>query len=122
MKIYNWQQPDWPNFHYDLTELYEKLLSISEKIGLISGKFGHLNKGLRSETLINLLVEEAVKTSEIEGEHISRIDIRSSIKNQLGLNQKAIPIHDKRARGIAELLLDVRDTFNQPLSIEKLFD
>lgn len=122
MKIYNWQQPDWPNFRYDISKSYEKLLSIAEKMGLISGKLEHLTENLQSEAIINLMVEEAVKTSEIEGEHISRLDIRSSIKNQLGLNKKTIPVHDKRAQGIAELLLDGRNTFKQPLAEVKLFD
>ncbi len=122
MKVFNWQQPDWPHFRYDISKSYEKLLSISEKMGLISGKLEHLTENLQSEAIINLMVEEAVKTSEIEGEYISRLDIRSSIKNQLGLNQKAIPVHDKRAQGIAELLLDVRDTFKQALTQVKLFD
>ena len=63
-----------------------------------------------------------LKRSEIEGEHISRLDIRSSIKNKLGLNPKIVHVHDKRAQGIAELMLDVRNTFKQPLTEAKLFD
>src|SRR5579862_7791448 len=122
MKVYNWQKPDWPNFQYDISQSYESLLSISEKMGLISGKLEHLTENLKSEMIINLMIEEAVKTSEIEGEHISRLDVRSSIKNQLGINQKTTPVHDKRAQGIAELLLDARDTFKQPLTEMKLFN
>ncbi len=122
MKKYNWQQADWPNFHYDISRIDESLLSISEKIGFVSGKFEHLSAHLQTETMIDLMVEEAVKTSEIEGEHISRLDVRSSIKNKLGLNQKIAPVHDKRAQGIAELMIDVRKSFAQPLSETKLFD
>ncbi len=122
MRTYNWQQSDWPNFRYDVSGLHETLLSISEKMGLISGKVAHLSENLQTETMINLMVEEAVKTSEIEGEHISRIDVRSSIKNKLGLNPKMVPVRDKRAQGIAELMLDVRNTFKKPLTEEKLFD
>jgi len=122
MKIYNWQLPDWPDFRYDISSLYKTLLSISEKMGLISGKIAYLSEDIQIETMVNLIVEEAVNTSEIEGEYISRLDIRSSIKNQLGLNQKNVPVHDKRARGIAELMLDVRNTTKQALAKEKLFD
>lgn len=122
MNIYNWQQPDWPHFRYDITQSYEKLLSISEKMGLIGGKLAHLTKQLQHEAFVTLLVEEAVKTSEIEGEQINRVDVRSSIKNKLGLNPKLLPVHDKRARGIAELLLDARNTFQQSLTQTKLFD
>lgn len=122
MKSYNWQQPDWPYFQYNISALYKSLLSVVEKIGLISGKLEHLTENMQTEAMINFMVEEAVKTSEIEGEYISRLDIQSSIKNKLKLNQKIIPVHDKRAQGIAELMLDVRNTFKQPLTESKLFD
>lgn len=49
-------------------------------------------------------------------------NFRSSIKNKLGLNPKIIKVYDKRAQGIAELMLDVRKTFNQPPTEDKLFD
>lgn len=122
MSLYNWQQPDWPHFRYDLTSVQTHLLSISEKMGLINGKISHFNSQLQMETIINLMVEEAVKTSEIEGDFISRPDIRSSIRNKLGLNPSLIHIHDKRANGIAELMLTTRDTFDQPLDEATLFN
>ena len=122
MKKYNWQQPDWPNFKYDLTSLQDVLFSIAEKTGLINGKVSHLNEELRTEAILSLMVEEAVKNSEIEGEYISRPDIRSSIKNILGLNQNIVNVHDKRAQAISQMVLDVRHSYNQPLTEEKLFD
>lgn len=121
MNQYNWQQPDWPNFQYTLTGLEETLLAIAEKAGLIKGKLAHLADTQQTEALIDTLVEEAVKTSEIEGEYISRPDVRSSIKNKLGLVKPKIPIQDKRAQGMAELLLDVRDQFKESLTQKNLF-
>jgi Fic family protein len=106
MKPYNWQKPAWPYFQYDLSSIQEDLFAIAEKTGLIKGKLSHLSQSLQTETMIDLMVEEAVKTSEIEGEYISRPDIRSSIKNKLGLNTEFIKVHDKRAQGVAELMLD----------------
>ena len=119
---YNWQQSDWPNFRYDLSGIQQILFAIAEKSGQISGKLTHFTKNLQTEAMINLMVEEAVKTSEIEGEYISRIDVRLSIKNKLGLNRTPISVHDKRARGLVELMFDVRDTFRQPLTQNKLFE
>lgn len=121
MTQYNWQQPDWPEFRYDLAEIHETLLAIAEKSGLICGKLEHLSDDLQTEAMINIMVEEAVNTSEIEGEFISRIDVRSSIMNKLGLKSGA-RIHDKRAKGIAELMLDVRNTYKNNLTQSKLFD
>jgi len=122
MTTYNWQQSDWPHFKYDLTTLYEVLLAISEKTGAISGKINHLSKNLQTEALINLMVEEAIKTSKIEGEHLQDADVRSSIKNKLGLNPTSVSVPDKRAQGIAELMLNARKTFKQPLTEKKLFN
>lgn len=122
MNTYNWQKPDWPHFQYDLSDIQETLLSIAEKTGLISGKLSHLHKNLQTEAMIDLMVEEAVKTSEIEGEYISRPDVRSSIKNHLGLNQEVVRVHDKRAQGVVELMLDARNTFEEPITETKLFD
>ncbi len=85
MKTYNWQQPDWPHFRYDLSTLHEPLLTITEKMGYINGKLSHLDQSLQTDAMITFMVEEAVKTSEIEGEYINRLDVRSSIKINLGL-------------------------------------
>jgi len=120
MNTYNWQQKDWPHFRYDLSGMTDILLSIAEKMGLMSGKFSHLSETLQTEALIDLMVEEAIKTSKIEGESLHATDVRSSIKNKLGLNEKNLQVHDKRAQGIADLMLDVRKTFNEPLTEEKL--
>ncbi|MHB1222222.1 MAG: DUF4172 domain-containing protein [Gammaproteobacteria bacterium] len=69
---------------------------MSEKVGLINGKLSHLSADLRAEALTNTMVEEAIKTSKIEGEHINQDNVRSSIINKLGLSQNVIS-HDKRA-------------------------
>lgn len=122
MTNYNWQKPDWPKFQYDLSGIHKTLISIAEKTGFISGQLAYLAENLKTEALIDLMVEEAIKTSEIEGEYLSRLDVRSSIKNKLGLNQPLVKMHDQRAQGIAQLMLDTRKTFEQSLTQAKLFD
>ncbi len=122
MTIYNWQQKDWPHFRYDLTSIHEALIAIAEKSGLVSGKIAHLNQADKTEAQISLMMEEAVKTSEIEGEYISRPDVRSSIRNKLDLNPEKVHVHDKRAQGIVDMMFVVRDDFDRPLSDTMLFD
>jgi Fic family protein len=118
---YNWEQSDWPNFTYKATELEGLVLAFTEKVGRLGGLLDAMPQNLQSETLINLMVSEAIKTSEIEGEHLRRHDVLSSIQNNLGLNKTAEPIGDKRAEGIAELMLCVRKDWQLPLSEELLF-
>ena len=72
---YNWQQKEWPDFTYDLHEIEEKLYSFSEKTGLISGILKSLPENTQMEAVVEVMVAEAIKTSEIEGEFLSRKDV-----------------------------------------------
>jgi len=119
--IYNWQQPDWPDFKYDLTGIEDIMFSFAEEMGRVSGILNALSKDSQSDTLVNMMVSEAIKTSEIEGEYLNRQDVVSSIRNNLGLNRKPANVHDKRAHGIGSLMVDVRQTYREHLSKEKLF-
>jgi Fic family protein len=118
---YNWQQKDWPHFTYDLLEIEDDLFLFAEKAGHINGVLKALPEDAEMEAIIDTMVSEAIKTSEIEGEYLNRKDVRSSIKNNLGLNEKSEKVSDKKANGISELIIDVRKTYKEALTNEKLF-
>ncbi len=117
---YNWQQKDWPNFSYSTEDVEAQLYEFSERAGKINGLMEGLPEESRVETVIDLLVEEAIKTSEIEGEYLSRKDVISSIKKNLGLLPPVERVNDKRAEGIAELMTDAQKSYKEPLSAEKI--
>ncbi|CAI2716937.1 Fic family protein [Nitrospina watsonii] len=117
---YNWQQPDWPHFRYDLDGIEDALFAFAERAGRVSGLLEGLPESTRTEALIDLMVAEAIKTSEIEGEYLSREDVLSSIRNNLGLG-KSPQSKDKRAEGIGELMIDVRNTYADDLAQATLF-
>lgn len=120
---YNWQLTDWPNFLYELTATTEKnLFAFAERTGRVSGLIEGLTESTKMETVIEMMVSEAVKTSEIEGEYISRRDVKSSIRNNLGLSASKEQVNDKRAEGAAALMIAVRDQFAEPLSEKMLFE
>ena len=119
---YNWQQNDWPNFTYSTEEVEAQLYEFSERAGKINALVESLPEEIRVETVIELLVAEAIKTSEIEGEYLSRKDVMSSIKRNLGLVPLREKTNDKRAEGIAELMTDAQKNFNVPLSEEDLMN
>jgi Fic family protein len=117
---YNWQQPDWPEFHYDLSGIEEILFKLAEKTGRASGLLKGLTADAQLEATIEMMVVEAIKTSAIEGELLSRKDVMSSIRKNLGLETGHLS-GDKRAQGTAALMLAVRNSFAAPLSEETLF-
>ncbi len=119
---YNWQQKDWPNFTYSLQGVEDFLFQFAERTGHVSGLLKTLSEETQLETVINLMVAEAVKTSEIEGEFISRKDVLSSIKKNLGLIKTPVAVKDKRAAGASKLMIDVRNTFKETLTDKKIFE
>ncbi|MDO5980909.1 Fic family protein [Flavivirga spongiicola] len=119
---YNWQQKDWTKFSYDISKLEERIYAFAEKSGRISGILKTMSKEAHVQTTIDILVTEAIKTSEIEGEYLSREDVTSSIRNNLGLNIKAEQVKDEEAKGMATLITDVQNSYAETLTKEKLFD
>jgi len=119
---YNWQQKDWPNFQYQTSDIEDTLFDFAQRTGRISGVLEGLSETEQTEAMINLMVSEAIKTSEIEGEYLSRNDVMSSIRRNLGLNPELPPTKDKRAEGVAELMLAVRNDFSKPLTSKMLFE
>ena len=120
---YNWQLPGWPEFKYQKSDKAEKMLYVlSEKIAHFSGMMKAMPKELQMDSILQLMVSEAIKTSEIEGEFLNRPEVLSSIKNNLGLNQPREKVNDRRAQGIGQLMVTVRETFESPLTVEILFE
>jgi Fic family protein len=91
------------------------------KAGELKGIISALPEVISTETIIQIMVSEAIKTSEIEGEIINRIDVMSSIRKNLGLPISKEPI-DKNAIGLSQLIMDVRNTYKQPLTESKILE
>ncbi len=118
---YNWQQEDWPHFTFSLVTVEDSLLLIAEKLGRVSGILDGLPAETQQNVVIDCLLSEAIKTSEIEGEYPNRKDVLSSIRKNLGLQDSCVHLKDKSAAGLGELMTDVRSTYSKPLTEEKLF-
>lgn len=118
---YNWQQKDWKQFTYDKQRIDQYVAAFSEKVGVSKGILNVLSKEQRGQSMIDALVLEALKTSEIEGEYISREDVLSSVKRNIGVGTTKEPIKDIRAKGISAMLVHVHNSYQQTLSEETIF-
>ncbi len=114
--MYNWQHKYWPKFSYDISVINDTAMAFSHTTGEMTGTVQGLSTQAQMDALVRLMLEEALKTSAIEGEMLSREDVRSSIENNLGLHKQTKHIKDKRARAIAALMLDVRNNYHKKLS------
>jgi|TARA_B100000315_G_scaffold257169_1_gene305106 Fic family protein len=117
---YIWQKADWPRFTWDTEAVDQYAYTYALEASSLVGEVKHLSKAEKSDALIDLMVSEAVKTSQIEGEKFDREDVRSSIRNQLGLSATPENVRDPNANGVAALMISVRDHFAEPLTAERL--
>lgn len=118
---YNWQLSDWPDFKYNLDKVEDILFEFVERAGRLSGILQGLPEDAQTEAVIGIMVSEAIKTSEIEGEDLNREDVISSIRKNLGLAQDQARVQDKKAEGAAELMVDVSNSYPEKLTEAKLF-
>jgi len=115
---YNWQHKNWPKFTYDTSKIEDIVLEFALETGEVKGMVDGLAKEYQQETILQFMINEAIKTSEIEGEYHSREDVKSSIKKRLGIHSVLDNIRDVTAKGIAELMVEVRENYATLLSEE----
>lgn len=112
---YNWQLPDWPKFTFDDSVIDSLCMDFALEIGELKGIVDSLSTDIQQETILQFMISEAVKTSEIEGEFFSRQDVMSSIKKNLGIGDFG-QIKDKNAQGIGNLMVTVRNSYSEKLT------
>lgn len=120
--MYNWQEKDWRQFRFIENEFTEIALSFVALAGESQGHIQSQSNNNQAQSILTLLVNEAIKTSAIEGEFLSRNDLVSSIRKNLGYATPGYRIKDKRAEGIAALLVKAREDFDNDLSETQLFE
>lgn len=119
---YIWQHKDWPLFQYEEEDVADLLYHFYEKLGHVTAAIKALPEKVQSDMVVDIMVAEAVKSSQIEGEVLSLPDVKSSIRNNLGLNKVEEKVGDKRAGGMGKLMTEVRKSSSDPLAEEALFD
>lgn len=119
--IYLWQQPDWPHWRYDIRQLAGLLGRVRHAQGHLLGRMCDLGLGLRDQATLQVLSEDVLKTSEIEGERLNPDTVRSSIARRLGVDVGALAPADRHVDGVVDMVLDATGHFDQPLTAERLF-
>ncbi len=118
--VWNWQVPGWQDFRLDDAELgllEQRFLLTS---GEVPGSVQHVSSAERVQLCIDLLSDEAMKTSAIEGEMLVRRSVQSSLRRHLGLEPDSYP-NKPREQGVAEMMVDVYSNYAEPLTHETLF-
>ena len=119
---YIWQELSWPEFRWDSTVLLKPLGDCRFQQGSLLTQMRELGFEVQQQARAEVLIEEALKTSEIEGEHLDSNAVRSSVAKRLGLPSGALPtVRNQHADGIVEVLLDATMNHEQELTADRLF-
>ena len=119
--MYIWEQGDWPRFRWNAEALIAPLGEARLKQGRLLGRMQALGFDLQLEAQLQALTAEAVKTSDIEGEVLDAASVRSSLARRLGAPEALTAPVDRRAEGLAEMLLDATRNHRAPLTAGRLF-
>tara|TARA_B110001454_G_scaffold15885_2_gene14248 strand:+ start:312 stop:1472 length:1161 start_codon:yes stop_codon:yes gene_type:complete len=119
---YIWQHKQWPNFVYDSEKLSSLAYQYAKQAAKISGNLLNTDFDDALTAQLDLMVDEAINTSLIEGENLNPASVRSSLQNYLNLTPTLINVADAKAEGLAALIVDVRKNFHKPLNKELLFN
>ncbi len=117
---WNWQLPGWPKFSYNLDRIAEQEKQFLLKVGTSFASIKKMGTEEQKQYIVEILSKEGQESSKIEGEILDRESLQSSLKRHFGL---ACTTKGKRFKeeGMAEVLCDVYDTFQKPLTHEMLW-
>ena len=118
---YIWQLSGWPHFTYDVAALAAPLAQVHRAQGLLTGCMAELGMAERAQSTLQVLTQEVIKTSEIEGEQLNLDAVRSSVARRLGLDIGALAPSDRHVDGVVDVVLDATRNFDQPLTPKRLF-
>ena len=118
MGQYLWQSEAWPEFRWDSAELLRPLGQARQAQGRL---LGEVRFGLGLELQAEILTQEGMSTAAIEGDHLNRQAVRSSVARRLGLPTAGLPSAERRVDGLVQMLLNATMGYKEPLTASRLF-
>lgn len=118
---WNWKHKNWPKLSFDRETLLKYEKAFLQNSGVLFGSLKHIREQDQDILKMNLISNEAFKTSQIEGEILDRDSLHSSIQKHFGLkveNRKVSPAE----HGISEMVMDLYKNYAKPLSHHQLFE
>ncbi len=117
--MYIWQTADWPNFAWDDTRLKPQLDRLRQLQGRLLGRADTTDEVLSLE--MDALIQNAIRSSEIEGESLDVASVRSSVARHLGVEQAGFagkPTAESEA--MTRLLVTATRDWQHPVTLDTL--
>lgn len=115
------QHSDWHLFRYNHDDILSLLATVRNMQGRLVGRMENLSFSLREEAMLTTLTLDVLKSTEIEGEHLDKEQVRSSIARRLGFDKQNLVQSSRNVDGVVEMMLDATQNFASELTEERLF-
>lgn len=117
-----YKHKDWPKFRWNDSKLMTKLAELRYMQGRLLGKIEELGIELKQDACLKIITTDIIKSSAIEGEKLNNDEVRSSVARRLGIDIGGYVPASRDVEGIAEMMIDASQNFNQPLTEQRLFN
>lgn len=121
METYIWQHSEWPHFTWNAEQLAKPLAEVRMKQGILIGRITTLGFDTELNTTLDVMTDDLMNSSKIEGILLDGKSVRSSVARQLGLEREGLPPVDRYVEGIVNVMVDAVKNCNKPLTAERLF-
>lgn len=118
--MYIWQVPNWTAFTYQSALIKPKLNNVLARQQQLLGKSQDLPVGLDRQAEMDALIQNALQTSEIEGEKLNIGSVRSSVAKHLGLEQAGLPPGTRQTENLIAMLTDATSQLQSPMTEQQL--
>jgi Fic family protein len=115
-----WQDPDWPNLHFDAALVSAAIAGAQRAQGVVEGKLAVLGFDQRTVLVGEAWSQDAVATAAIEGERLDLPAVRFSVARRLGVAMEKGPNVPRHVDGLLDIMDDAVTRAAEPLSHERL--
>lgn len=117
---YIYQNPYWHSFTYCGVKIQNLLLEIKKAQGYLLGKMDALGFDVKNNALLQVLTENIIKSSEIEGQILDKYLVRSSIARRLGIDIGGETPVSRDIEDVVEMMLDATQNYAQNMTKERI--
>lgn len=112
--------PGWPRFRWDASALEANLADVHRAYGRLLGRIDALGPRTRDEQSIDAYEADVVSSAAIEGDHLDRREVRSSLAGRLGYETAGLSVPSREVDGFVEILVDATRNAGLILSTGRL--
>ena len=114
---YIYQNADWHSFRWCGEKIQNLLLEIKKSQGFLLGKMDSLGFDVKNNALLQVLTENIIKSSEIEGQILDKHLVRSSIARRLGIDIGGETPVSRDIEGVVEMMLDATQNYTSEMNL-----